>query len=384
MFEKALIGGKRYWSLIGVLLGLIFIAFICYLWQLKVGLMLTGMSRDVSWGLYIAQFTYFVGVAAAAVMVVLPYYLHNYKAFERITILGEFMAVGAVIMCMLFIFVDLGKPMRVFNILLHPTFHSVIFWDMVVLSGYLLMNIITGWMVLQSEKNDAAPPTWVKTLIYIAIPWAPLIHTVTAFLYSGLPGRGYWLTAIMAPRFLSSAFSSGPAFLILLALMIKKYTKFDPGREQLQSLAKIVTYAIIVNLFFIACELFTVLYSNIPEHIQHIKYLFLGIDGYGKLILWMWASIIFMVLASILLIVPSFRKNERILSLACGLIIVGTWLDKGLGLISGGFIPNSFGHVVEYWPTAPELLITIGVWSTGLLIITILYKIAISVKEEIG
>jgi len=383
MFEKALIGDRRYWGLIIALLAIIGVGFIIYLWQLKVGLKITGMSRDVSWGFYIAQFTYLVGIAASAVMVVLPYYLHDYKAFGRITILGEFLAVSAVTMCALFIFVDLGKPVRVFNVLLHPTLNSVMFWDMIVLNVYLLLNVVIGWTVLEAERNAAPPPKWVKPLIYLSIPWAPTIHIVTAFLYSGLPGRGFWLTAIMAPRFLSSAFASGPALLILLALIIRKFTKFDPGREQIQTLAKIVTYCIIINVLFFLFEVFTVFYSQIPEHMHHFEYLFFGIEGHGKLVPLMWVSFIGMVVASIILVIPRIRRDETTLAIGCALVIITTWLDKGLGLITGGFIPNPFDRITEYWPTAPEALITLGVWAMGFFILSILYKIAISIKEEV-
>ena len=383
MFEKALAGDRRYWGLVIALLAMIGVGFVLYLWQFKVGLKITGMSRDVSWGFYIAQFTYLVGIAASAVMVVLPYYLHDYKAFGRITILGEFLAVAAVSMCGLFIFIDLGKPVRMFNILLHPTPNSVMFWDMIVLNMYLLINMVIGWTVLEAERNAAPPPKWVKPLIYLSIPWAPTIHIVTAFLYSGIPGRGFWLTAIMAPRFLSSAFASGPALLILLALIIRRFTKFDPGRKQIQTLAKIVTYCIIINVLFILFEVFTVFYSQIPEHMHHFEYLFFGIEGHGKLVPWMWFSLIGMVVASVLLVIPNIRRDETTLAIGCVLVIVTTWIDKGLGLITGGFVPNPLDRITEYWPTVPEALITLGVWAVGFLILSILYKIAVSVKEEI-
>jgi len=383
MFEKALVGDRRYWGLVIALLAMIGVGFVLYLWQLKVGLKITGMSRDVSWGFYIAQFTYLVGIAASAVMVVLPCYLHDYKAFGRITILGEFLAVAAVSMCGLFIFIDLGKPVRMFNILLHPTPNSVMFWDMIVLNMYLLINMVIGWTVLEAERNAAPPPKWVKPLIYLSIPWAPTIHIVTAFLYSGIPGRGFWLTAIMAPRFLSSAFASGPALLILLALVIRRFTRFDPGREQIQTLAKIVTYCIIINVLFILFEVFTVFYSQIPEHMHHFEYLFFGIEGHGKLVPWMWFSLIGMVVASVLLVIPRIRRDETTLAIGCALVIVTTWIDKGLGLITGGFVPNPLDRITEYWPTVPEALITLGVWAVGFLILSILYKIAVSVKEEI-
>ena len=384
MLEKALTGSKKYYGLIATLLAVIGVGFICYLWQFSFGLGITGMSRDVSWGFYIAQFTFLVGVAAGAVMVVLPYYLHNYKAFGRITILGEFLAVAAVTMCILFIFVDLGQPIRIMNVLLHPTPNSILFWDMIVLNGYLLLNIIIAWKVLEAERNNVAPAHWLKILSYISIPWAVSIHTVTAYLYCGLPGRGFWLTAILAPRFLASAFAAGPALLILLCMIVRKFTKFDPGKEQIQSLAKVVAYAISINVFFFLCEVFVVFYSRIPEHMDHIKYLFVGLHGHGALVPWMWASIIFMVLGIILLVNPVTRKNETILVVACITVFIGTWIDKGLGMISGGFVPNPLHHVNEYIPTIPEVLIALGIWAIGFLVLTVLYKIAVTIKEEIA
>ena len=384
MLEKALTGSKKYYGLIAALLAVIGVGFICYLWQFSFGLGITGMSRDVSWGFYIAQFTFLVGVAAGAVMVVLPYYLHNYKAFGRITVLGEFLAVASVIMCVLFIFVDLGQPIRIMNVLLHPTPNSVLFWDMIVLNGYLLLNIIIAWKVLEAERNNVAPAHWLKILSYISIPWAVSIHTVTAYLYCGLPGRGFWLTAILAPRFLSSAFAAGPALLILLCMIVRKFTKFDPGKEQIQSLAKVVAYAICVNVFFFLCEVFVVFYSRIPEHMDHLKYLFVGLHGHGALVPWMWASMILMVVSIILLVNPVTRKNETVLLAACIAVFIGTWIDKGLGMISGGFVPNPLHHVNEYIPTIPEVLIAIGIWAIGFLILTVLYKITVTIKQEIA
>ncbi len=359
------------------------IGFYFYLKQFSFGLGTTGMTRDVTWGFYIAQFTFLVGVAASAVMLVLPYYLHNYKAFGRITILGEFLAVSSVTMCVLFIFVDMGQPIRVLNVLLYPTPHSMLFWDMIVLNGYLFLNIVIGWQVLESERNGAAPPMWVKPLIYLSIPWAVSIHTVTAFLYCGLPGRGFWLTAILAPRFLASAFAAGPSFLILLCLMVRKITKFDPGKEQIQTLAKIVTYGIILNVFFFLCEVFVVFYSRIPEHMDHLRYLFFGLHGHGALVPWMWSSIALMVLGIILLVIPATRKNETVLAVACVAVFIGTWIDKGLGMISGGFVPSPLHHVNEYIPTGPELMISLAVWAVGFFVLTFLFKMAVSVKEEV-
>lgn len=384
MLEAALKGKQGYWGWLLFLLTLMGIAFGCYLYQYSEGLRITGMSRDVSWGFYIAQFTYLVGIAAGGVMVVLPYYLHDYKAFGRITILGEFLAIAAVIMCLLFIFVDLGNPVRIMNVIMYPSPKSILFWDMIVLNVYLMLNIFIGWNVLSAERKGIHYQKWVKVLIFISIPWAFSIHTVTAFLYAGLPGRHFWLTAIMAPRFLASAFAAGPALLILLCLIVKKVTNFDPGKEQIRTLGGIVAYAFILNIFFLLLEVFTAFYSGIPGHTHAFIYLFAGLEGHAKLVPWMWTSAGFAVVALILLIVPATRRKEDTLAIGCAAVIISSWIDKGLGLVIGGFVPNPFDRVVEYWPTTPEVFITIGIWATGFFVLTILFKIAVSVKEEVG
>lgn len=383
MLELALKGSKKYWIWIGFLLAIICMGFVFYIEQLSLGLMVTGQSRDVSWGFYTAQMTYFVGVAAGGVMLVLPYYLHDFKTFGRITVLGEFLAVASIIMCFLYLLIHLGQPQRALNVLLYPTPTSMIFWDGNVLGFYLFLNIIIGWRVLEAERNGVAPPNWVKPLIYISIPMAFSIHTVTAFIYCGLPGRGFWLTAILAPRFLSSAFASGPALLILLGILIRKLSKFDPGKEAIQSLSIIVTYSLIANLFFLFCELFVVFSSGIPEHMDHIKYLYVGLNGHSTLVPWMWASVFFMVLSLGFIVYPPARRNETTLSLICVLVNVGIWIDKGLGMISGGFIPSPLHQITEYFPSFHELIISSGVTAVGLLALTILIKITLSVKEEV-
>ena len=385
MLDRAVTGSQKYWGWLIFLLILMGIGFACYLYQFKVGLKITGMSRDVSWGFYIGQLTYFVGIAAGGVMVVLPYYLHDYKAFGRITILGEFLAVASVVMCGLFVIVDLGNLPRMINIMIYPNPTSILFWDMIVLNVYMLLNIVIGWNVLSAERKGIRYQKWVKVLIYISIPWAFSIHTVTAFLYAGIPGRHFWLTAIMAARFLSSAFASGPALLILLCLIVRKVSKFDPGKEQIRTLGGIVTYAFILNMFFLLLEVFTAFYSQIPGHMHSFVYLFWGLEGHGSVLApWMWTSIAFAVVALVLLIVPATRRREDILAVACASVIVSTWIDKGFGLVIGGFIPNPFDRVFEYWPTVPEVLISVGVWATGFFILTVLYKIVVSVKEEVS
>ena len=382
MLDRAFVGRSGYQLWVAGLLIPIGVGLACYLDQCARGLGITGMSRDVIWGFYVAQFTFLVGVAASAVMVVLPFYLHDCREFGRIVILGEFLAVTAVVMCVLHIFVDLGQPTRVLYVLLHPAPRSVMFWDMIVLNGYLLLNLVIGWTTLDCERNATKPPGWVKPLIYLSIPWAIAIHTVTAFLYCGLPGRHLWLTALLAPRFLATAFAAGPALLILLCLLLKKTAGFDAGGEALRKLSITIAYAMIVNLFFILLEFFTAFYSGVPSHQRDLQYLFFGLEGHARMVPWMWASLA-MAAASIPILLGSIRRRTHLpLAIACGMVFLSTWMDKGLGLIAGGFAISPMETVADYAPTLPEILISLGIYASGALILTLFYKMVLSIRAE--
>ena len=386
MIEKALKGSTGYWVWMLFLLSIMGVGALSYVQQFNYGLGITGMSRDVTWGVYISQFTFLVGVAAGGLMLVLPYYLHNYKAFGRIVILGEFMAIAAIAMCLMFIIADLGQPMRAMNVLLHPTPNSMLFWDMIVLNGYLFLNILCGWVVLHSEYKGIKYPKWIKPFIYLSIPWAISIHTVTAFLYCGLPGRHFWLTAILAPRFLASAFAAGPSLLLVIAMILKKTTKFDVGREAQDKLVTIIGYAAMLNFFFLGCEFFVAYYSQIPGHMHTLDYLFWGL-GHGdqvfnNLVPFMRASVIMGLAGIALIFVSRAKQSDGLLVVSCLLIFFAFWIDKGLGLVLGGFVPSPLDYVTEYVPSAQELGITAAIWATGAFILSILYKVAISVKLE--
>ncbi len=192
------------------------------------------------------------------------------------------------------------------------------------------------------------------------------------------------MTAVLAPRFLASAFAAGPALLILICLILRRVSRFDAGDEALSKVSIIVTYAMGINVFFILMELFTVFYSNIPEHMEHFKYLFVGLEGHHRLVPWMWVSVALAVLALFLLVNPKTRTNHRTLTVACLAVFFSIWIDKGLGMVVAGFVPNPMGEITEYWPTLPEMMISLGIYGIGALIVTVLYRIALSVRGELG
>ena len=385
MVEKVLKGSPKYYLWLIFLLAIIGYAFIVYVFQLIYGLQMTGLTRNTSWGFYIAQFTYLVGVAAAAVMLVLPATFHHYHPYHRVIVFAEFLAIGAVIMCMLFIVVDMGQPQRVLNIILHPTPNSVMFWDATVLCGYLLLNAVIGWTSLEHESRHVAVPRWVKVLVVISIFWAFSIHTVTAFLYAGLPGRHYWLSAIMAARFLASAFCAGPSILLLSLLLLKRLTGFDPGKAVVKSLSITIAYAMGLNMFFYVLELFTAFYSGIPGHAHPIVFIFNGHEGLNVWLNgWMWFAVVLAFASIFLLAIPKFRNNMKILPWALVMLIIASWIDKGLGLLIGGFSPTPYETYEVYTPTFWEISIGLGIFAVGALVVTLLWKIALEMKREGG
>ncbi|MFB3853139.1 MAG: sulfate reduction electron transfer complex DsrMKJOP subunit DsrP [Vicinamibacterales bacterium] len=384
MIEKALRGGPAYWRWLAGL-GVVAVGGgACYLKQLSQGLAVTGLSRDVAWGLYIAQFTFLVGIAASAVTVVLPYYLHDFRAFGPVTILGEFVAIAAVSTSLLFVLADMGQPSRVLNVVLHPSPRSMMFWDMVVLGGYLLLNVAITRAVLQAEAAGVGAPRRARPLILVSIPWAISIHTVTAFLYSGLPGRSFWFTALLAPRFLASAFAAGPALLILLTMLLRRLTRFDPGPRAIPALAMVVTYATAITVFFLVVEAFTAFYSRIPEHIEHFQFLFTGLGGRAGLVPWSWTSVALVFVGLGLLLAPARRRDEVSLAVAASLVFLSLWIDKGLLLVVGGFVPSPLGAVSGYAPTAIETGIAAGIWAVGVGMVTVFFKIAAGIRRGEG
>ncbi|MBN1609106.1 MAG: polysulfide reductase NrfD [Polyangiaceae bacterium] len=356
-----------------------------YTRQLTVGLQITGLSRGAPWGLYIGQLTFLVGVAASAVMVVLPYALHHETAFAKLTVLGELLSICALVMAMLFVLVDMGQPARLLNVLLHPTPGSLMFWDLLVVSSYLVVNIVLVGSTLRTARTAhqaAQAPVWYRPLVYVSIPLAFGIHTVTALLFSGLAARPGWMTAILAPRFLASAFASGPALLILLGVWLRRTHRFDVGSEAISKLAMIATYALVANVFFAALEAFTAEYSGISEHAEHFQYLFAGLHGHHALVPWMWASGLLSLGALAVLLAPNARSSQGRLVLACVATIVSVWIDKGLCLIVSGFVPTAAGDILDYRPTLPELAITAAIYAAGALMFGGLCRVCLRILSS--
>ncbi|HNQ24714.1 MAG TPA: polysulfide reductase NrfD [Phycisphaerae bacterium] len=373
------VGDWRYHAWMTVLTALALTGLYAWCQQLVHGLVTTGMTDQVSWGLYIANFTYLVGLAAAAAMLVIPVYIYRNLHLHDVVIFGELLAVAVIIMCLLFVTVDLGRPDRALHLFRRFNFPiSMLTWDVIALNGYLLLNLhICGYLLYCAYRGRTPTKVFYVPFVFVAIVWAVSIHTVTAFLYVGLGGRPFWNSAIIAPRFLASAFAAGPAFIILTLQVVRHYTSHRVSDDALLTLRRIVQVAMLINMFLLGCEVFTEFYTD-SAHVASARYLYFGLAGRTALVPWIWTAVAFNLLATLLLVVPSSR-GLRVLNSACVLAIVGIWIEKGMGLIVPAFVPTPLGEIVEYYPTGREVLVCLGIWAFGLLLYTIFVRISVPV-----
>lgn len=357
--------------------------------QTVTGLGVTAMTDQVSWGVYIANFTFLVGMAAAAVMLVIPAYIYRNKDMHDVVIFGELLAIVAIIMCLLFIMVDLGRPDRFWHMI--PGLgkfnfpYSMLSWDFIVLNGYLLVNLhVCGYLLYMKYLGRKPSPIVYMPFVFLSIAWAVSIHTVTAFLYVGLVGRHFWNTAIVAPRFLGSAFTAGPATLIIAFQIIRYVYGYSISDRAIHILRNIVTTALLVNLFLLACETFKEFYA-FSSHGSSARYLFFGLESHGQVYLalvpWIWTAIGMEVIAAIILIVPPIARRIPFLNVACFLASTGIWIEKGMGMVVPGFIPSPQGAIIEYMPSWTETVVSAGIWAFGLLMFSWILHLVIPIMN---
>jgi len=383
--RSATTGGRSYHIWMGTLTAIMLVGGYAYSYQVVHGLAVTGMNDHVSWGLYISNFAFLVGLAAAAVILVQPAYVLKDVDFGKAVLIAEGVAVSALVMCLAFVIANSpGHPLKwwrltpVVGLLNWP--NSMLAWDVIMLNGYLVLNILIPFYILFSHFTGREPEKKKYVpFIYISVMWAVSIHLVTAFLFAGLPARPLWNSALLGPRFLASAFTAGPAFMILLLGFIQSHTKFPIAARALDKLATVTAVTSQVNLIMLMSEVFYKFYSP-THHSINARYLFFGIEGHHALVPWIWAGIALNVTATLALMIHPLRKNLRWLMIACGMLFVGIWIEKGIGLVIPGFIPSPLGEIVEYRPTWVELCITAGIWALGFFVLTVLVKVALPIE----
>jgi molybdopterin-containing oxidoreductase family membrane subunit len=376
-------GSRLYWAWIALLVALIASGALAYTHQLRGGLIATAMRDQVSWGFYIGNFTFLVGVAAAAVVLVIPAYVYNWKPIREIVIFGELLAVSAIVMCLLFVLVDIGRPERFWHLIPPVGFlnfpRSILAWDVLVLNAYFLVNFVVVTHILyRAFGGRAYERRLVYPLVLLSIPMAVSIHTVTAFLYNGLSARPYWNSSILAPQFLASAFCSGPAILLFVLQLLRRFTRFEIQNEAIWKIAELMAYAIFLNLFLHGAEAFKEYYSN-SEHLLYTRYWFQGIGEHRTLVPYAWTAVALNVLSFVLFITPRARRHPVLLNVGCAATYAGCYIEKGMGLIIPGLTPDTLGEIYHYYPTMNELRVASGVFAIGFLVFTLMLKVAVPI-----
>lgn len=383
LFQILAKGGPLFYGWMTVLFVLLVVGIYSLIPQMTEGLVVANMREQVSWGFYIANFSFLVGVAAAAVLLVIPAYLYNFKAIKKIVAFGDLLAITAVVTAILFVQVDTGRPERFWHslpVIGTPNIPgSILGWDIVVLNGYLVINLIVFmYMIYCTYRGKETNKRFIMPLILLSIPWALMLHSVTAFIFNGLAARPFWNTSILAPRFLASAFCAGPALMILIFQVLRRVTLFEIRDSAIFKLAEIISYAMAINIFLLIAELYKDYYSDTLKFAS-IQYLFLGLDGHNALVPWIWSAMLCNLTGFFLLLIPKTRKKFITLNTACILIFIGIWFEKGLGLIIPGFIPDSLGEIYEYMPSRNEIFVALGIWAFGAMLYTLLARIVIAV-----
>jgi Ni/Fe-hydrogenase subunit HybB-like protein len=376
-------GGWAYYAWCLFLLALIAAGAHAFLSEIISGHSEANLNDSVPWGFFIGNYTFLVGVAAAAIMLVIPAYVYHWQPIKEIVILGELLAISSVVMVFAFVTVDLGHPERFWHLL--PGIgtlnfpYAVLSWGVMALNLYLMLNVvIVSYLLYKAYMDRPVNQRLLWPLVIFSIPLAISIHTVTACIYSGMVARPYWNAAVLAPRFLASAFCSGPAVLLIVLQILRKTTRMKIQDAAIWKVAELMAYAMAMNLFLTGVEAFKEFYAG-GHHAVHTKFYFVGLNGHAGLVPYAWLAVGCGVAAFFLLLLPAARKNPILLNLGCVLIYAGTYIEKGIGLIIPGFTPDTLGQVNLYTPSASELQIAAGVFALGFLLYTVMVKVAVPV-----
>lgn len=377
-------GRREYWAWLALLLGVIATGFAAYTNQLTNGLIVSNMRDPLSWGFYIGNFAFLVGVAAAAVVLVIPAYVYHWRPIQEVVLLGEILAISAIIMCMLFVAVDVGRPDRLWHLFPGvgtPNFpSSLLVWDIFVLNAYFAVNyFVVTYLVYKSYMGQPYRPEFVYPIVFLSIPLAIGIHTVTAFLFMGLKSRPFWNTAILAPRFLASAFCSGPALIIIVFRVLRAVSPTPISDAALRKIGELLGYAMAANLFFLGCEVFKEFYSA-SAHTIHAEFQWFGLHEHG-IAVYTWLALLCNTVAFLIFWISRLRDRINVLSVGCVLAVAGVFIEKGLGLLLPGLTPDMLGEVYRYAPSLNEVLVAAGVWGIGALCFTLMVKVAMAITE---
>ena len=380
--RKALFSGRSLAAIV-VLAAVVVAAACCWVWQQMCGLGITGMNNSNSWGLYITAFMFFVGLSAGGLIVASSAHVFGIESFKRVSVPAVITSIVCICCAGAFVLIDLGGVARVWRMLVGLNFTSPLAWDMIVITCYLVINVLDlVWLVRGDERK-------VAVLSRVALPVAILVHSVTAWIF-GLQIAKAWYSAIMAPIFVASACDSGLALLLICLLALDRAGLFKFDRALMKSLAGLLATFVAVDAFFIGCECLTMGYPGAGEAGA------LAIMATGKTAPFFWAEIIGGLAIPFLMLVFARNREKPVLVVAASaLVVIGVFCKRVWLLFTSFTVPNVYGGngitlgtqaaqlgdagdvwtlLGMYAPTLPEIVIFAGVICAGALAYLVLSK----------
>lgn len=378
----------------GVLGALVVAGVAAWIYQLANGLGVTGMSNGVSWGLYIACFMFFVGLSAGGLIVASSASVFHIAEYKKVALPAIICSTVCICCAGMFVLIDMGGIQRVWRILVGPNPTSPLFWDVCVISCYLIINIV--YLVFMCSKKPGAADK-VSIVSRFALPVAILVHSVTAWIF-GLQVAKEWYTAIMAPIFVASAMDSGLALLLLALMGLNKSGVFKVENKLISSLAGLLAVCIAVDAFFIGCECLTMAYPG-AKGAEALTVMASGITAP-----FFWIEIIGGLLVPFLLMVfAKNRANMKLVSVACVLVVLGVFCKRiwllftsfyefniagAPGVISGSSAARGasgvdvFAMLGTYAPTWVEIAVAVGVVSLGALAFIVMSRKLLAGRKQ--
>ena len=349
--------------------------------QLSGGLVQTGMRNLDSWGLYITCFMFFVGLSAGGLIISSVPRAFGMKGFGGISKIAVWTSICCTVLAVAFVVVDLGQPLRLWELFAYSNLGSPLMWDIAVIAIYLILSVVYLWATLRSEAGKISEKA-LRIVSVIALVCAVLVHSVTAWIFGLQQAHEFWHTALLAPWFVTSALVCGTALVLIVVVALRRAGYMELAQENVVKMAKMLGAFVMVDLYFFGCDLLTSAFPG-GSGAEVVDMLVSG-----PLAPFFWVEIIGCALAAVVCFVPKLRTNP-LLVVASLLAIVGIFC-KRVQLLVGGFqIPNldmpgimtqysvtdwtagmagAYQGMV-YWPTPIEFGVALGVFGLGALIL---------------
>ncbi|MDO4291317.1 MAG: polysulfide reductase NrfD [Eggerthellaceae bacterium] len=296
--------------------------------QLAGGMVQTGMRNLDSWGLYITCFMFFVGLSAGGLIISSVPKAFGLPGFGGISKVAVMTSIACTVAAIGFVVVDLGQPLRLWELFAYSNLGSPLMWDILVLGTYLILSCVYLWAQLRAERGVMSHVA-LRVISVVALVVAVLVHSVTAWIFGLQQGREMWHTALLGPWFVSSALVCGTALVLVACVALRRAGYLGFARENEVKLAKLLGAFVCVDLYFFGCDLLTEAFPQ-GSGMEVVQMLVSG-----QLAPFFWVEVVGCAVCAAICFAPKLRTTP-LLVVASLLAIVGIFC-KRVQLLVGGF-----------------------------------------------